>query len=71
MPAKCTIEIALVRGVIAASIAFAVRLPVAGSASTNTGRAPTHSTACTVATWVNAGTITSSPLPIPISRYAR
>ena len=39
--------------------------PSCRSMSTNTGVAPTESTAFAVATCVSDGTITSSPLPMP------
>jgi hypothetical protein len=61
----------LVFGVIAASIAPAVMLPLSFSQSTNTGVAPHSATACTVAAWVMAGTMTSSPGPTPTSSHAR
>ena len=39
-------------------------LPLFGSTSAKTGLAPQYSTAWAVATWLIAGTITSSPGPI-------
>ena len=40
-------------------------LKLSGSISANTGRAPARATQLAVAKKVKAGTITSSPLPIP------
>ena len=64
-PAKCTGMIALVRGVIAASTWSRSRLRLSSSTSTNTGRAPTRITTLALAAKVMAGTITSSPGPMP------
>ena len=44
--------------------------PVAGSTSANTGAAPTATTAWAVAVNVSAGTITSSPGPMPAAASA-
>ena len=63
--------IALVRGVIAASIAAGAIVYVSGSMSTNTGVAPAYSIAATVATNVNGTVITSSPGPMPAASSAR
>ena len=52
---------ALVRGVIAASISDSSMLSVSGRMSTNTGTAPRRTNALAVETKVNEGMITSSP----------
>ena len=57
--------IARVRGVIAASTASGSIVHVAGVTSTNTGSAPAAIGAYAVALNVRAGTITSSPQPMP------
>ena len=59
--------IAQVRLLIAASICSTLRLK-SEFTSTRTGRAPTLTTADAVATNVWAGTMTSSPGPIPAAR---
>jgi hypothetical protein len=56
---------AAVRGVIASWTPDAVISSVAGLTSTNTGLAPTANTASAVAMNVLAGTMTSSPGPMP------
>ena len=56
---------ALVRGVIAASIASGEMQNESGSMSTKTGVAPARATALAVAAKVKDGTITSSPAPMP------
>ena len=53
--------IALVRGVIAASICEASMLQVSGSMSTNTGLAPSSTIISAVAAKVNGVVMTSSP----------
>ncbi len=57
--------IAFVAGVIAASTAAGSTQYVSSSMSTNTGVAPVRATELPVAANVNAGTMTSSPGPIP------
>ena len=57
--------IALVRGVIAASISSGSMLQVSGSTSTNTGVAPSSTIISAVATNVNGVVMTSSPGPMP------
>src|SRR5579863_6887157 len=64
-PPKCTGIIAFVRGPIASFTRRGSMLNVSRSISTNTGVAPTRETAVAVAMNEIAGTITSSPLPIP------
>ena len=61
----------MVREVIAAATVTAVRLPVTGSTSANTGRAPTYTTAFEVAMKENDGTTTSSPRSTPATTSAR
>ena len=56
---------ALVRGVIAASMRASSMLSVSGRMSTNTGVAPRRTNALAVETKVNDGMITSSPGPTP------
>ena len=62
---------ALVRGVIAASMRFASISAVSGSISTNTGFAPTRSIAIAVAMKVIGVVMTSSPWPMPAASSAR
>ena len=62
---RCTGMIARVRGVTAASTASGSIVQVASVTSTNTGSAPAAIGAYAVALNVSAGTITSSPHPIP------
>ena len=50
MPYTCTGMMAVVFGVIAASIRSGLMLPVAGSISTNTGLQPFYQMECVVAT---------------------
>lgn len=69
-PNRCTGITAAVRGVQAAATCSAVISSVRGSTSTRTGRAPVATTASTVAMKVLAGTITSSPEPMPSARSA-
>ena len=64
-PAKCTGMMARVRGVMADSARSRSMLRVTGSTSTRTGRAPTRRTTFALAAKVMAGTITSSPGPMP------
>lgn len=62
--------IARVAGVIAASMRPRSRLRVAGSISTNTGRAPTSRITLLVATQDSGVVITSWPGPMPAIRSA-
>jgi hypothetical protein len=62
---RCTGMIALVFGVIAASTRSGSIVHVSGVTSTMTGSAPAAIGAYAVAAKVRAGTITSSPQPIP------
>ena len=64
-PNKWTPTTAAVDGVRASATASTSISNVFGSTSTKIGRAPTAQTASAVATKVLAGTMTSSPLPIP------
>src|ERR1700743_348422 len=61
---------ALVLGVILASIWRTSKLYVTGSISTNTGFAPTRAIDPAVAKNVNGVVITSSPAPIPSANNA-
>ena len=70
-PAKCTGRIALVRGVIARSIASGSMLSVARSTSAKTGCAPAWRIALTVAGHVNDVVTTSSPAPTSAAISAR
>ena len=67
-PKRCTGTIAFVRWVIAASTAAGSMLAVSGSTSASTGVAPVWETASAVAMKVLAGTMTSSPGPIPAAK---
>ena len=67
-PYRCTGMMARVRSVIAASTPAKLIFIVSGSASTGTTVAPVCATASQVAINVCAGTITSSPGPIPRAR---
>jgi hypothetical protein len=62
---------ALVRDVRRASIDSAVTFIVTGSTSAGTGTAPAWMTALAVAQNVRAGTITSSPGPMPAASALR
>ena len=62
---RCTGRIARVRGVIAASTWSGSIVHLSASTSTNTGSAPAATAAYGVAANVSAGTITSSPQPMP------
>ena len=64
-PQRCSGTIARVRAVTARSMQAGSMFAVPFSTSTITGCAPTLLTAIAVATLVFAGTITSSPGPIP------
>ena len=64
-PYRWTAMIARVLGVMAAAIRPGSRLWVASSGSTGMGVAPACVTASHVAMYVLAGTITSSPGPMP------
>ena len=63
--------IAAVRDVTAAAADAGSRQYVAGSMSAKTGRAPACTTALAVAAKVNAGTMTSSPGPMPAATSPR
>ena len=71
MPNKCTGIIALVFSVTLLATCSGSILNVCVDTSTNTGVAPQYKTTFAVATQVNAGTITSSPGPIPIAANAK
>ena len=62
---------AAVRGVIAASTASGSKLPVWGSTSAKTGRAPACTIALAVAQNVIGVVTTSSPAPIPAASSDR
>src|SRR5690606_56578 len=64
-PYSDTGMMALVRGVILASISDVSILQVSGSTSTNTGLAPSSTMTSAVATKVNDVVMTSSPGPMP------
>jgi hypothetical protein len=64
-PARCTATMARVRGVSTAPTVSAVMVCVSRSTSAKTGRAPHLAAHMPEATNVRAGTITSSPAPIP------
>ena len=68
-PNRCTATIAFVLGVT--RMRSGSTFIVDGSTSTSTGRAPTSATTFAVAGNVYAGTITSSPGPIPSASAAR
>ncbi|CAM5443972.1 hypothetical protein SCALM49S_05924 [Streptomyces californicus] len=69
-PAMCTGRIARVRAEATARTASGVRHWRPGSTSAGTGTAPVFCTAREVLMKVNAGTITSSPGPMPCTRSA-
>ena len=64
-PNRCTGTMAFVRGVMASSIFWGSILNVSHSTSTSTGTSPRSAITSAVATYVNAGTIISSPLCSP------
>ena len=64
-PIRCTGSTALVRGPIAAATASAVSRWVSGSTSTSFGVAPARLTPSALAMNEFAGTMTSSPAPMP------
>ena len=64
-PARCTTITARVRGLSTAAMVSAVRLPLSGSTSANTGVAPALTTQDTLARKVRGVTTTSSPGPMP------
>lgn len=66
-PNKCTGTMAFVRGVIMRSALSADMLNVSASTSANTGVPPSRATASATAPNENAGTITSSPCPMPVA----
>ena len=70
-PIESTGMIALVRGVIAASISDVSMFNVQGSTSTKTGVAPAWRMELAVAMKLRDGQMTSSPLPIPAAISAR
>ena len=70
-PPWSTTITARVCGVSAAAMVSAVTLPVAGSTSAKTGRAPTYVGALAVAMKEKDGTTTSSPGPMPATISAR
>ena len=70
-PNKCTGTMALVRGVMSASILDTSISQSSARLSQNTGVAPVCEIVATLAIYVNAGTITSSPGPTPRQCNAR
>jgi hypothetical protein len=70
-PKASTARIALVLGVIAASIRAESILYVSGRMSTNTGRARSNSRQLADAMKLNGVVMTSSPSPIPSARTIR
>ena len=69
-PAKSTVMMARVRGVIAAATRAGSTLSVSARTSAKTGRPPRYSTTLPLAAKVSAATITSSPGPMPAAKAA-